>query len=81
MTGQGGMLAIGPCFSCEQPFAFDPDTIQSVPIDPVTGLPPDLGGDPARARNEPICAPCRRLANPIRVKAGLAPFPIPEDHR
>ena len=52
------LLGIAPCFMCKQPFAFDPDRVTSISIDPVTGLPPDLGGDPGRARREPLCPPC-----------------------
>jgi len=71
--------ALGPCLSCGVLFFFYPDTVPSVPIDPVTGLPPDLGGDPQRATRRPVCVSCRRRANPARIAAGLRPWPIPED--
>jgi hypothetical protein len=58
-------------FMCKVPFHFDADRVTSVPIDPVTGLPPDLGGDPERARREPICPSCCRLANAERKTRGL----------
>lgn len=45
-----GMLGAAPCFMCKHPFWFDPDRVTSASIDPETGLPPDLGGDPRRAR-------------------------------
>jgi hypothetical protein len=66
------MLGIAPCYACKQPFAFDPDRVTSVSIDPVTGLPPDLGGDPGRARREPLCPRCCRIANVERAARGLA---------
>jgi hypothetical protein len=70
MTG-GAAIAIAPCFMCGRSFAFDPDRVASIRIDPVTGNAPDLGGDPARARREPLCPPCCRLANRERAARGL----------
>lgn len=75
MTGQA--FALGPCLVCGQPFTFDPETVPSVPIDPVTGLPPDLGGDPARARRQPLCPPCVTKANKERKARGLPGWPTP----
>ncbi|MGH3540779.1 MAG: hypothetical protein ACRDTO_00140 [Mycobacterium sp.] len=75
----GAVVAIAPCFACGNPFAFNPDTVPSCPVDPLTGLPPDLGGDQYRAVRQPICPHCRREANPRRVAAGLTPWPIDED--
>lgn len=69
MTGY--MAVFGPCFMCRVPFSFHPDLVTSVPIDPVNGLPPDLGGDPDRAQREPICPSCCRLANVERRQRGL----------
>lgn len=70
----GWLVALAPCFMCGRPFQFHPDLVTSIHVDPVTGLPPDLGGDPARARREPLCPPCCRLANPERARRGLAPL-------
>lgn len=67
----GGMVVIGPCFSCQNPFMFDVDRVQSIPIDPETGTPPDMGGDPARAVRQPICPTCCRTANVERRQQGL----------
>lgn len=75
-----GLVAIAPCVGCARPFAFDPDTVPSVPIDPVTRLSPDLGGDPARAVRQPVCLACRLAANPARLAAGLQPWPTRDDH-
>ena len=69
MTGY--MAVFGACFVCKVPFYFHPDLVASVPIDPVTGLPPDLGGDPDRAQREPICPSCCHLANVERRQAGM----------
>jgi hypothetical protein len=66
------MTAIGPCYRCGRPFEFDPKTVPSVPVDPQTGLPPDLGGDAGRAVNRPVCPGCCRAVNPARRRAGLA---------
>jgi hypothetical protein len=68
------MAVFGPCFMCGQPFSFDPDQVTSVPIDPVTGLPPDLGGQAGRAVRQPICPPCCKRANVERAKRGLEPL-------
>lgn len=68
------VYALGPCGACKNPFSFDPDTVPSVPVDPETGLPPDMGGDPARAIRMPICPACCRRANVERRKTGQALF-------
>lgn len=70
----GAFFALGPCWTCKQLFQYDPDTVPSVPIDPVTGLAPDLGGDPDRARREPICPACVARINPQRAARGLPPL-------
>jgi hypothetical protein len=70
----GYMVVFGPCWMCKAVFGFHPDLVTSVPIDPVTGLAPDLGGDPERAQREPLCPPCCRLANPERARRGLEPL-------
>lgn len=64
----GTFLAIGPCFVCGEPFSFDPDTVDSVPIDPVTQLPPDLGGRQERAVKRPICTRCMKLVEERRAQ-------------
>lgn len=72
----GFVFVLGPCFVCGQPFTFNPTLVPSVPIDPVTKRPPDLGGDPERARREPVCASCVERANVLRERNGLAPFVV-----
>lgn len=73
MTGME--LAIGPCFACGVTFSFDPDTVPAIPVDPVTLMPPDIGGtDPARAVNRPLCDVCLPGINQIRAEVGLPPF-------
>jgi hypothetical protein len=64
------MFALGPCWACKRTFTFDPDRVPSIPIDPVTNRPSDLGGDPARVVREPICSTCVEIANEISRKAG-----------
>ena len=64
------LIAFGPCWSCKQPFAFDPDLVPSLPVDPVTNLPSDMGGDASRCVRQPICADCVEIANENRRAAG-----------
>ncbi len=71
---EGTVIAIGPCYACGELFGFDPDTVPAIPIDPDNGLPPDRGGDRARAVNRPICDMCLAGINPIRAANGLPPF-------
>jgi hypothetical protein len=68
------MIVIGACWVHKGLFEFDPETVPSVLIDPVTQLPPDLGGDEERARREPICPACIALINPLRAAQGKELF-------
>lgn len=70
----GHMVAFAACWSCNQPFAFGPETVPSIPIDPVTNRPPDLGGDPSRAERQPVCPGCVAEANRQRKLVGLPPI-------
>ena len=70
------MFAYGPCWSCGRMFTFNPDRVPSIQIDPVTQRPTDLGGDPARARREPICADCVERANAERRRDGREPIVV-----
>lgn len=65
-------VAFGRCWACKRRFTFDPDRVPSVPIDPETNTPPDLGGEFERAVLQPICAECVELANAARVENGRA---------
>jgi hypothetical protein len=61
-------------------FAFDPDLVPSIPVDPFTQLPPDVAvaRDPAldfdrvreRAINRPVCRTCVDRSNAIRRADG-----------
>lgn len=75
----GYSLVIGTCFGCKRRFAFNPHRVPSIPIDPVTGLPPDMGGDASRAEREPICRDCFELANVARVARGEQPVALHPD--
>lgn len=75
----GYSIVVGECFVCGRVFTFNPHHVPSVPIDPVTKLPPDMGGDPGRARREPICRDCVERANVERVERGDAPFVVHPD--
>lgn len=77
MTGRA--IALGPCWVCGEIFEFDVDRVPSVFVDPVTNKPADLGGDPARARREPVCENCCAQVNPMREARGLPPLePLPD---
>jgi hypothetical protein len=65
------VVAIGLCWSCGVNFGFHPDTVVSIPIDPDNGLPPDLGGDPAKVIKHPVCNGCVEAANPQRQRNGV----------
>ena len=67
---ESSLIALGHCWACKRPLAFDPDRVPSVPIDPETDSPPDLGGDASRAVLQPICADCVELANEARARRG-----------
>jgi hypothetical protein len=66
----GEIFAFGPCWACGDYFSFDPVTVDSVPIDPETNLPPDLGGDAERAYKRPVCPACMELVWASRAARG-----------
>lgn len=67
----GTLVARGACWACKAVFSFDPDTVPSVPIDPQTGLPPDVGGTPPeRAIRQPLCENCVAQLVTWRAEAG-----------
>jgi hypothetical protein len=72
----GYAIVLGQCFACGRAFTFNPHRVPSIPIDPVTRRPPDMGGDPARARREPICETCFDRANELRVARGEQPVAL-----
>jgi hypothetical protein len=72
----GYAMVLGDCFACKRPFMFNPTHVPSVLIDPANGLPPDMGGDPGRARREPLCEACVTRANVARMDGGKAPINV-----
>jgi hypothetical protein len=82
------LTAFGPCFIHGGIFHFDPETVISVWIDPVTNRPPDVNEDgsnvdplsvgyaesSARAIQQPICPACVSLLNRDRVTRGKSPI-------
>lgn len=70
------LFAFGRCWSCRRVFTFDPDRVPSIPIDPATNLPSDLGGDPAAVVRQPICRDCVDLSNDRRNRDGLDPIVV-----
>lgn len=71
----GVMSATSPCVRCHVPFMYDPEKVPSIPVDPETNLPPDLGGDADKAVKMPICPGCCTAVNPERRRRGLRLFP------
>jgi hypothetical protein len=71
----GVMIAMGPCLGCQRMFAFDPDRVPALAVDPETRLTPELGGDPGRAVREPVCPSCCKAANPERARRGFELLP------
>jgi len=76
MSDHGFAMVMGPCIACKQVFMFNPTHVPSLLIDPTNGLPPDMGGDPAKAQREPLCHPCARRANVLRIANGKEPIKI-----
>jgi hypothetical protein len=60
-----GYFALGLCWSCGQPFTFNPELVPSIPI--------GADGQPAPdGTRQPICRACVTLANTRRPAEGLA---------
>ena len=80
---EGQYIGFGRCWSCRRQFTFDPELVPSVPIDPVTGLPPDVDEqirqvEPVqlaieRAVKQPLCRNCVELVNAVRVEKIYVP--------
>jgi hypothetical protein len=74
---EGTLMAVGACWLCERTFVFHPELVPSLPIDPITGTTPDQGGDPHRARWEPLCHGCVLLVNRLRREVGKPELTVP----
>lgn len=68
------LIALGDCWACGRPFPFDLDLVPSIPVDPTTNLPSDLGGDPELVVKQPVCEQCLDVANERRVAQGRPPI-------
>jgi hypothetical protein len=69
------LIALGRCWLCGRSFTFNPDRVPSVPIDPTTGVPPDVGGtDLADAVRQPLCSTCVGIVNERRKATGQDPI-------
>jgi hypothetical protein len=79
LRDENSFVASGPCFACKNPFAFDTATVPSIPIDPTTGLPPDMGGDPVKAVRQPVCPSCVAIVNAQRAAHGMEQIPTQYD--
>lgn len=60
----GFVLATMPCWTCKQPFSFNPNAVPSIRID---------------GHREPICRNCIEVANRKRAELNLPPFVIDKD--
>jgi hypothetical protein len=82
------MIAYAPCFLHGGIFGFDPDRVQTIMIDPVTGTPPDVSPvtgetlDPdtalvkerlARAVQRVLCPGCCTKLNAAARQLGIDP--------
>ena len=67
----GVVLAMGHCYTCGQPFSYNPHHVPSVPIHPVTNKPAPMSEGGIR---QPICRACIDMANPQRIENGLDPI-------
>jgi len=80
------MFAYGQCYTCGQPFTFNPDRVPSALVDPTTGRPPDVSENGvtvtptreavARSVRQPLCANCVERINARRALRGAAPFVV-----
>lgn len=83
----GIMRALGTCYAHDGAFWFDPEHVNVVLVDPVTGRPPDVGPDPdtpddearrARSAWQPVCVQC---CDRVNLLAGCAHFNVTEHQR
>ena len=80
MSDESMVIVMTACFVCGQPFTFNPNWVPSVPIDPRTGRPLDVGADgkpqpvepgaEERAVKQPLCESCVELINENRRRIG-----------
>jgi len=68
----GYEVVFGPCWSCGVLFTFDAERVPSLPVDPVTNAPADVGEHAPDARyvRQPICRTCVDRANENRRQRG-----------
>lgn len=69
------------CFSCAQPFTFDPETVASVVIDLATGKPVPAGrrvrADEPRPESwvsQAVCEPCADKVEAVALTLGVFPL-------
>lgn len=78
------MFVMGPCFVGGETFAFDPDTVPSILVDPQTGRPADVDAEGnqielteevrARSVREPYCPACAKRLNADPRRRGMPKF-------
>lgn len=81
MTGRPAEFVLGPCAVHGGMFAYDPDRVPVVLIDPATGRPPDVDeaghrrepepGAVERSVTRPYCPPCAVRLNSAARAMGL----------
>ena len=66
------LVAMAPCYACGVVFSFDPYLVPSIPIDPETGTPADVGEhrEGATYTRRPVCRYCIGRANANRRAEG-----------
>ncbi|MGW0807581.1 hypothetical protein [Nonomuraea sp. NPDC002799] len=81
--GEPGETMTGRCCSCKRTFTYDPKLVETLLIDPETGLPPGMSAlgtlRPARpeavsrSADQPICPDCLERARRFSEAAGNPP--------
>lgn len=81
------------CYVCANAFAFHPEDVIHIKVDPRTNIPIDKNADGSprsyteddvlNARQVVVCPPCvRDIINPARAARGLSPITVyPENPR
>jgi hypothetical protein len=58
-------ICLGHCYACKRRFSFNPNRVPSFRDD--------------KGERQPVCGPCIKRINRLRVEKGMEPFAIPAD--
>ncbi len=73
IENEPGEIAMSSCYTCREPFGFNPETVPSVYVNPATGQVLEEHEDKRTGVKQPICPACVRVINAARQNRGLAP--------